>query len=85
MGYRWGQGVGCGWEQTLGLTDGGVDNLEDRDGEGRGFTCTGLCLGDGVAAFADLNDGTRLDSRRGLVAIGVNSTEEVFCAHTWYQ
>lgn len=70
-----------GEEQTLSLTDGGVDDLEDRYGECRGFTSTGLCLGDGVTAFADLDDGTRLDGRRGLITIGVNSTEEVFCAH----
>lgn len=65
--------------QTLGLSNSRVDNLEDRDGEGCGFTSTGLGLGDGVAAFADLHDGARLHGGGGFVAIGVDSTEEVFC------
>lgn len=73
-------GWGVGEKHTLGLADGSVDDLEDRDGECRGFTGTRLSLGDGVAAFAYLDDSTRLHSRRGLVAICVNSTEEVFCA-----
>lgn len=75
----WGRGVRE--KHTLGLADGGVDDLEDRDGECRSFTGTRLSLGDGVSAFAYLDDSTRLHGRRGLVAICVNSTEEVFCAH----
>lgn len=62
----------------MGLADGNVDDLEDGDGEGCGFTGSGLGLGDGVAPFADLDDGTGLDGGRRLVAIGVDSTEEVF-------
>lgn len=68
-------------EQTLGLTNSSVDDLEDRNGECRGFTSTRLSLGDGVAAFANLDDCTRLHGRRRLVAICINSTEEVFCVH----
>lgn len=50
-----------GKDQGLGLTDGGVDGLEDGDGEGGGFTGTGLGLSDDVSAGGDGLDGSLLD------------------------
>jgi hypothetical protein len=47
----------------LGLANGRIDDLEHTDRESRSFTGTRLCLGDSVAAFADLHNSTRLDGR----------------------
>lgn len=46
--------------RTLRLADSRVDNLEDGDGEGGRLARAGLCLRDGVAALADLDNGARL-------------------------
>ena len=43
--------------RTLTFADGRVDDLEDANGECSGFAGTGLCLGDGVATSADLDNG----------------------------
>ena len=61
----------------MGLANGGIDDLEHTDGESSCFTSTRLRLGDGVATLADLDDSSRLDGRRRLVAICVDATEEV--------
>ena len=54
--------------EGLGLPDGDVDGLEDRYGERRGFTGTGLSLGDHVSPLGDWKDGALLD-RRGLFKV----------------
>jgi hypothetical protein len=53
---------GRGENEGLGVSDGGVDGLENGDGEGGGFTRSGLSLGNNVSAFGDREDGSLLDS-----------------------
>jgi hypothetical protein len=48
---------------TLGFAHRGIDDLENGNAEGRRLTSTGLGLRDRVTSFADLHNGTRLDSR----------------------
>lgn len=61
---------------TLRFADDGIDDLEDTDREGSSLTSTGLRLGNGIATFADLNNGTGLDSRRRLITISIDTTEK---------
>lgn len=63
--------------QGLGLAHGGIDDLEDRDTESGRLTGTGLRLSDGVAALANLDNGTTLDGGGRLVAVSVDAAEEV--------
>lgn len=62
---------------TLRLAHGGVDDLQDGDGEGSRLSRPGLRLSNGVAAFADLHNGTRLHGRRRLVAVCVDAAQQV--------
>lgn len=50
-----------GEDESLGFSDVGVDGLEDGDGEGRGFTGSGLSLSDDVSTFGDGENGSLLD------------------------
>ena len=50
------------------LTEGDIDGLEDGNGEGGGFTGTGLGLRNDIPALSDGQDGTLLDSR-GLLKV----------------
>jgi hypothetical protein len=46
-----GELTGGGEDESLGLLDGNVDGLEDRDGEGRGLAGSGLSLSDNVVTL----------------------------------
>lgn len=70
-----------GQDKRLCLADSGVDDLEHTDGEGCGFSGTRLGLRNGISALADLDDGTRLNSRWGFVAIGIDSAKETLYEH----
>lgn len=63
---------------TLSFAHNSVDDLQSTDGKSGSFTSTGLGLRNGIATFADLNNGTRLDSRRGLVTVGVDTAKQAF-------
>ena len=54
-----------------------VDNLEDRNRESCGLSCSGLRLCDDIAALNHGHDGALLDGRRTLETVGVDSTEEL--------
>ena len=47
---------------TLGFPDRGIDHLKDADREGSRLAGSGLSLRNRVTAFADLDDGARLNS-----------------------
>lgn len=64
-------------DPTLRLAHSCIDDLEDRDGEGGCLSRSRLRLGDGVAAFADLHNSTRLHSRRRLVSVGIDAAQQV--------
>lgn len=70
---RWGE------DECLGFADGRIDDLEHANGESRSFASSGLRLGNCITALADLDDGAGLNSRGGLVTIGVDSTKERLC------
>jgi len=59
---------GWGEDESLGFSDVGVDGLEDGNGEGSGFTGSGLSLSDDVSSFGDGEDGSLLDGR-GLLEV----------------
>ena len=61
----------------LRLAYGRIDDLEHTDGESSSFTSTRLGLGDGVAAFAYLHDGARLDGGGGFIAVCIDTTKKV--------
>lgn len=71
--------AGRGKDEGLGLAHGGIDDLEHRDRKSGCFTGTGLGLGDGIATLADLNNGAGLDSRGGLISVGVDTAKETLC------
>ncbi|KAI6762674.1 hypothetical protein HG530_008654 [Fusarium avenaceum] len=50
--------------QSLCLSDCGIDDLQHTDRESSSLSGTGLGLGNGVATLADLDDGSRLNSGR---------------------
>ena len=52
---------GGGEAEHLGLPDGGVDALQDRDGEGGSLSCSRLGLGNDVTTLDDRLDGSLLD------------------------
>jgi hypothetical protein len=64
-------------DKGLASLDGGVDLLEDRDGEGGGLAGTGLGLSDNIVALDDGHDGALLDSRGALETVGVDTTEKL--------
>ena len=66
-----------GWKHTLGLAHSCVDDLQDGDGEGGRLSRSRLGLGDGIAALADLHNGTRLDGGRRLVSVCVDTAQEI--------
>lgn len=47
--------------EHLGLPDGGVDALQDGDGEGGSLSCSRLGLGNDVTTLDDRLDGSLLD------------------------
>ncbi len=57
-----------GEHQCLGLRQGGIDAVEHRQGECRGFAGAGLGLADQIAAFHQGRDGGGLNGRGRLVA-----------------
>lgn len=62
---------------TLRLADIRINDLQNRDREGRRFTRSRLGLRNGIATFADLHDGARLHRGGGFVAVSVDAAEEV--------
>jgi hypothetical protein len=62
---------------TLGLAYSCVDDLQNGDGEGGSLSGSGLSLSDGVATFADLDNGSRLYSRGRLVAVCIDASQQV--------
>lgn len=75
------QFTGRGQDQRLCLADSGIDDLEHADGEGRRLSGTRLGLRNGVSALADLHDGTRLNSRWRLIAVGIDSAKKALCRY----
>lgn len=67
-----GQLTGGGKDQSLALLDGGVDLLENGDGESGSLSSTGLGLGNDVVALDNRHDSTLLDSRGTLETVGVD-------------
>ena len=74
----------CPWEEkrrasrlTLGLPHRSIDNLEYADAEGCCLAGTTLRLCDGVSPLANLHYGTRLHGTWRLVAVRIDSTEQV--------
>lgn len=61
---------------TLSFAHNSIDDLQSTDGESGSFTSTGLGLRNGIATFADLDNGAGLDSRRGLVTVGVDTAKQ---------
>ena len=57
----YGQLPGGGEAEDLGLSDGGVDTLEDGDREGGSLSSTGLSLGYDVTTLDDRLDSSLLD------------------------
>eukprot|EP00009_Paramoeba_aestuarina_P007943 CAMPEP_0201521526 /NCGR_PEP_ID=MMETSP0161_2-20130828/14553_1 /ASSEMBLY_ACC=CAM_ASM_000251 /TAXON_ID=180227 /ORGANISM="Neoparamoeba aestuarina, Strain SoJaBio B1-5/56/2" /LENGTH=415 /DNA_ID=CAMNT_0047920173 /DNA_START=188 /DNA_END=1435 /DNA_ORIENTATION=- len=72
-----GQLTGRGKDKSLALKNGGVDLLEDTDGEGGSLSGTRLGLGDCVITLDKGKDGSLLDSRRTFETHGVNTTKEI--------
>lgn len=68
-----------GEDKRLCLADSGIDDLEHTDGKGRRLSGTRLGLRNGVSALADLNYGTRLNSRWRLIAVGVDAAKKTLC------
>lgn len=71
-----GQFSGRSQDQRLGFLLGGVDSLQDGDGEGSGLTGTRLSLGDTVSAGDDGHDGSLLNGGRSLETVGVDTSEK---------
>lgn len=68
-----------GEDEGLGFADGRIDDLEHTNGESRSLAGSGLRLGNCIAALADLDDGTGLNSRGRLVTVSVDSTKKRLC------
>lgn len=64
-----GELTGRGEDESLGLLEGNVDRLEDRDREGGGLSGSRLRLRDDVVSGNDGHDGTLLDGRRTLETV----------------
>lgn len=67
-----GQLTGGGKDQSLALLDGGVDLLENGDGESGSLSSTGLGLSNDVVTLDNRHDSTLLDSRGTLETVGVD-------------
>jgi hypothetical protein len=61
----------------LRLAKSNVDGLKNADGEGRGFTSSGLGLGNNIPAGGDGRNGTLLYGRGALEIVGIDASEEV--------
>ena len=61
----------------LTLLEGDVDRLEDGDGEGGGFTGTGLSLGDDIVSFDDGHDSSLLNGGRSLETVVMSSAQRI--------
>jgi len=72
-----GQFTGGAEDESLSARSVDVDLLEARDGEGGGFTGTGLGLRDDVVALGAWNDSSHLDGGRLLETIRVDTSEEL--------
>lgn len=61
----------------MSLADGGVNDLQGGNAEGGCLSRARLCLGNGVATFADLDNGTRLHGRGRLVPVCVDAAQKI--------
>lgn len=59
-------------DESLALLHGGVDLLENGDGEGSRLASTGLGLSNDIVALDNGHDGTLLDGRGSLKTVGVD-------------
>lgn len=61
---------------TLTLSNNSINDLKDTNRKRSRFTGTGLCLGNGIATFTDLDNRTRLDRRRRLISVCINTAKK---------
>ena len=66
------QFTGGGEDQSLALVDGGVDLLENGDGESGRLASSGLSLSDDIVTLDNGHDSTLLNGRGSLKTVGVD-------------